>query len=40
MTFSSTFFSTLVVLAILVAGLAAVVLPILFLRDARRRSLW
>ena len=40
MNFSSTFFSIIVIAAIVLAAVAAIVLPALFVRDARKRSIW
>jgi len=39
-TFSSGFFAGIVVVALVIAAIAAVVLPILLFRDARGRRLW
>ena len=40
MSFSMAFFEFIVVAALVMAVLAAIVLPSLFIRDARKRSLW
>lgn len=40
MSFSSGFFTTIVIVACVLAALAAIVLPALFVRDARRKDIW
>ena len=40
MTFSLGFFSTVVLGALLLAAIAAVLLPALFVRDARKGRIW
>jgi hypothetical protein len=40
MSFSSDVFSVLVTGAIVLAVLAAILLPVLFVRDSRKRSIW
>lgn len=40
MNFSSAFFAFIVIAGIVLAALAAIVLPALFVRDARKRSIW
>ena len=40
MSFSASFFSIIVIAAVILAAIAAVVLPALFVRDARKRSIW
>jgi hypothetical protein len=40
MSFSLAFLTVIVIAAVILAALAALVLPALFVRDARRRSIW
>ncbi len=40
MSFSSSFFSLVVLGAIVLAALAAILLPVLFVRDARKGRIW